>query len=169
MKIFDYNTNRIEDSLIVGHKVRIDGTAKEVNTILRTVKYSTVAEGHEDNNSKRIYIEIIKTVKPSIAKILTIAKNEIKANNITQQELENISICELLVDTCDYIELCYNELVSVSNHEWNTIFDSIYCDCNSISEVKRNIVYSVIENEVIGVHTTIKQEKNRMIKEIKGE
>lgn len=114
---------------------------------------------------KYIIVEKKDLVRPSLAKIITVAKNEIKENNITIEDLENNSICELLQDTCKEIESSYNELVTISNKEWS-IMDSIYCEYDTIEDAKRGILYSVIENEVCGIHKTIKQVKNEIIKNI---
>lgn len=116
---------------------------------------------------KYTIVEKKDLVKPSIAKIMKVAKAEIIKENLTSEDLENHSICELLQDTCNEIESAYNELVTISNKEWS-IMDSIYCEYDTIEDAKRGILYTVIENEVCGIHKTIKQVKDEVIKNIIG-
>lgn len=106
-------------------------------------------------------------IKPSVAKILKVAKAEIIKSNIASEDLENNSICELLQDTCKIIVEYAKELITISSKEWN-IMDSIYCDYTTIEEAKEGILYAVIENELLGVNTTISAYKKGLLKEIEG-
>lgn len=64
MKIYDYttNTNITLESVKTGMQLRVEGTPSEVNTFLSKFEYETVAEGHETDTEKRVYIQI-KSVK----------------------------------------------------------------------------------------------------------
>jgi hypothetical protein len=63
MKIYDYTSNKYinEEDIKSGMQLRIEGTISEVEGLLKQVNYEIIAEGHETENNKRVYIKVLST------------------------------------------------------------------------------------------------------------
>lgn len=129
---------------------------------------STVEEIKEAKESKQIK-EDKKAPKMTLKKLVKIAKEEIKEQNLSSEEIEECSITELLQKTTNIVKEHANELVTISHNDFELLNESIYSSMNgwTLEEMQTDILLTVLEYEVIGIHKTVRDVKRELLEEIK--
>lgn len=162
MRIWNNETKTFVKELETGTQYRIEGSSKEVNMLLNKTAYKTVTEGFEADGVKTVYIEVIKL---TLAKLITMFKKELKANNVTTEQLEEYDITELCPNTSDIAYNNYNDFVTIYDSEWDNM-NSVYNDYGTKLETQQGLLFEIIDNRLAGGKMTVSQAKKNLIKRI---
>ena len=126
----------------------------------------TVVKTFENGSFLVAKVNPVKT----LSTLIKIVKADYKENNITNDDIINMDISELVSYKVDDIIKASIDLVKINSKELEILKDYIYSDYLGYSkeEIKHRILLDVIMYNIDGEKITIKQQIKKEIKKIRG-